>query len=481
MDLSRNMISVGIDIGTTTTQIIFSQLTLVDVAKPGQVPRIDISNRKVLAQSQIFFTPLVDTETIDALKLAEIIKGEYRKAGIDAVDVETGAVIITGETARKQNADVILQSISDLAGDFVCTVAGPNVESMIAGKGSGAAEYSKKNFTTVTNIDIGGGSANNALFKQGKMAASSAMNFGGRILILNPVSGQIEHIAKPGFAILDALGMKLSVGDAPSLSDLKRVTDQMAELAVELIEGKTSPLAEKIYLTPPARVSNLDSVIMFSGGVGFYYYDPIEIRNVKDVAIHGDIGPLLAQSLREHPILQKLDIIRPAETVRATVLGASSQTVTLSGSTIWAESGILPLKSLPVIHPELNSSAGDYGIFSGAIRDAAARCDLDILQQTFVLAIDIHKALDFEGLNQLADALVKFSAPLPQSRPLIVVIQRDYAQALGQLMKEHIGNRPLLVIDQVGIEEGDYIDIGLPLMDGRVVPLNVKTLVFYHS
>jgi ethanolamine utilization protein EutA len=480
MTFSRNMVSVGIDIGTTTTQIIFSQLTLVDVARPGQVPRIDISNRKVLYQSQIFFTPLIDPETIDAEKLAKIIKSEYLRANIDPIDVETGAVIITGETAKKKNADQILKTISDLAGDFVCTVAGPNVESMIAGRGSGAAEFSKKNFTTVTNIDVGGGSANNAVFKQGKMVASSAMNFGGRILVINPTSGRIELISKPGKIILDSLGLSLSPGEVPGLEQLKQITDVMAELTLELIEGKSTPLAEKIYLTPPATVTEINKVIMFSGGVGFYYYNPIEIKTLADVTIHGDIGPLLAQSLRENQSIQKLDVVRPSETLRATVLGASSQTVTLSGSTIWAENGILPLKSLPVIHPNLSRVEHNSSLYKDAIREAAIRWDLDYLKQSFVIALDIQKTLDFDGLSNIASGLIHFSQLMPERRPLIIVIQRDYAQALGQIIKEQIGTRPLLVIDQVGIEEGDYIDIGLPLMDGRVVPLNVKTLVFYH-
>ena len=69
---------------------------------------------------------------------------------------------------------------------------------------------------------------------------------------------------------------------------------------------------------------------------------------------------------------------------------------------------------------------------------------------------------------------------LPAGRPLIAIIERDYAQALGQTIKAMAPDRPLLVIDQVGLAEGDYIDIGAPLMDGRVVPLSVKTLVFYH-
>ena len=72
--------------------------------------------------------------------------------------------------------------------------------------------------------------------------------------------------------------------------------------------------------------------------------------------MHDDVGPLLAESLRNHAVLNTYTIVPPAETVRATVLGASTQTVTLSGSTIWAEREILPLKNVPVTRPSLPAS-----------------------------------------------------------------------------------------------------------------------------
>ena len=122
------------------------------------------------------------SETIDADRLNEIVRREYAAAGVDPGQVETGAVIITGETAKKKNADEILRALSGLAGEFVVSVAGPNVESLIAGKGAGAAEYSQKNYATVTNVDIGGGSANSATFRAGNLIGAAAMNYGGRIL-----------------------------------------------------------------------------------------------------------------------------------------------------------------------------------------------------------------------------------------------------------------------------------------------------------
>src|SRR5678816_3444009 len=161
---SRDLLSVGVDVGTTTTQVIFSRLNLQDVSRAGQIPRINITDRKVIYQSPIVFTPLLDFETIDADRLNEIVRREYAAAGVDPSQVETGAVIITGETAKKKNADEILRALSGLAGEFVVTVAGPHLESLIAGRGSGAAAYSQQHFARVTNVDIGGGSANSALF-----------------------------------------------------------------------------------------------------------------------------------------------------------------------------------------------------------------------------------------------------------------------------------------------------------------------------
>jgi ethanolamine utilization protein EutA len=479
MSDARDLLSVGVDVGTTTTQIVFSRLTLQDVSRPGQIPRIDITDRKVIYQSPIVLTPLIDFETIDADRLNEIVRSEYSKASVDPSQVETGAVIITGETAKKKNADEILRALSGLAGEFVVSVAGPNVESLIAGKGAGAAQYSQTNYATVTNVDIGGGSANSATFQMGNLIGAAAMNYGGRILEIEHSSGRVRHIADPARHILSDIGLRLEIGDSPTLEELRRFTDRMADMTVELIEGTSSPLAQKIYLTPPVGESGKGSVLMFSGGIGHYYYNPIPINSVSDATIHDDVGPLLAESLRKHAVLGTYTIVPPAETVRATVLGASTQTVTLSGSTIWAEREILPLKNVPVTRPILPASLEPASV-SKSIAEAIARWDINLTTDPFSIAIELDQALDYDSLTQLANGLKKFADTMPEDRPLIVIIERDYAQALGQTVKGLVPSRALLVIDQVGLSEGDYIDIGTPLMDGRVVPLSVKTLIFYH-
>ena len=475
----RSLLSVGIDVGTTTTQIVFSRLVLQDTARPGQIPRIGITSKSVIYQSPIVFTPLADRETVDAARLVALVRREYAAAGVDPAQVETGAVIITGETAKKKNADEILRALAGLAGEFVVTVAGPHLESLIAGRGAGAAAYSQEHFSRVTNVDIGGGSANSALFQAGALAAAAAMNYGGRIVELEHATGRVRHLADPALAILADLGLRWAVGDAPSLSDLRRFTDRMADLTVELIEGLNSPLAQRLYLTPPAAISGRGSTLMLSGGIGHYFYAPLPIHAVADATLHDDLGPLLADSLRRHAGVARYQTVRPAETLRATVLGASSQTVTLSGSTIWAEPNLLPLRNVPVVRPALAAGFQPAAV-AAAIAEATRRWDVNVATDYFAVALELNQPLDYTLLLQLATGLREFSDSLPAGRPLIAIIERDYAQALGQTVKAMAPNRPLLVIDQVGLAEGDYIDIGPPLMDGRVVPLSVKTLVFYH-
>jgi ethanolamine utilization protein EutA len=245
------------------------------------------------------------------------------------------------------------------------------------------------------------------------------------------------------------------------------------------VEGTTSPLAQKIYLTPPTSVSGKGTTLMFSGGIGHYYFNPITINSVADATIHDDIGPLLAESLRTNAVLSSYEVVKPSETLRATVLGASTQTVTLSGSTIWAERQILPMKNVPVIRPALPADLNPASV-STSIADAVRRWDVNISTDLFAIALELNRPLDYTSLTQLASGLQDFSNTMPADRPLVIIIERDYAQALGQTVKGIAPSRSLLVIDQVGLSEGDYIDVGTPLMDGRVVPLSVKTLIFYH-
>jgi ethanolamine utilization protein EutA len=330
-------------------------------------------------------------------------------------------------------------------------------------------------------VDIGGGSANTAIFRQGEMIAAAAMNYGGRILQIDSTSGQIRHIADPARLVIDYLGLPFQVGSQPTLAQLRTFTDCMADLTVSLIEGTSHPLGNKLMLTAPSPVSGKGTILFFSGGIGYYFYEPITINSVADAALHGDVGPLLAESIRRHPVIQNYTIRRPPETMRATVMGASSQTVTLSGSTIWAEAEILPIRNVPVVRAQWLATPPTRQQVTQAVQEAVTRWDVNPAESQFALALELTWKLDFNQLSELATGLADFAlAKLPSHQPFIIIIEHDYARALGQSVKSLIPQHPLLVVDQVGLQEGDYIDIGRPLLDGRVVPLSVKTLIFYH-
>ena len=130
--------SVGIDIGTSTTQLVVSDLTLENRANPFSVPRIAITDKEIVYRSGIHFTPLLSDTVIDARGVRDIVAEEYRRAGLQRDQVQTGAVIITGETARKENAREVLAALSEFAGDFVVATAGPDLESILAARGAGA-------------------------------------------------------------------------------------------------------------------------------------------------------------------------------------------------------------------------------------------------------------------------------------------------------------------------------------------------------
>jgi ethanolamine utilization protein EutA len=477
----RELLSVGIDVGTTTSQVVFSRLSVRDSARPGMVPRIDVTAKSVCYVGEPLATPLQGPDEIDTEGVAALVSGEFRAAGVEPGHVETGAVIITGETARARNGDAMLDALSDLAGDFVVTVAGPNLEAQIAGRGSGAAAYSAEHFTQVTNIDVGGGTANAAIFRLGEHRSSSGMAVGGRQIQIEQTTGRILHLAPPGAKLAEALGLELAAGRLADLGVLRRFCDVMAELVIDLATGRTSDVGDSLQLTPPLQDAGASKALFLSGGVGACYYDAAAADTLADVTRYGDVGPLLAESLRQSSRLQQLRVIRPSETTRATVLGAATQTVTLSGSTIWAERHLLPLRNLAVVRPDVNGPLTQPDELTTAIQHAVRRWDAEGDGRVAV-ALDLPSELDFETLQAVVTGVGGYAhASLDPGQPLIVVSERDYAQVLGQTLKGMRPELPLVVIDQVALGEGDFIDIGEPMLGGRVVPLSVKTLVFYRD
>jgi ethanolamine utilization protein EutA len=473
---TKRLYSVGIDVGTTTTQVIFSALEVTNRAPVNQVPRYEFSRREILYQSPVIFTPFAQDRGVDVAQLLAFIDAQYAAAGLTRPQVESGAIIITGETSKTRNARATVMEVSNVLGDFVVATAGPHLESVISGRGSGAAEYSRVNAARVLNIDIGGGTSNYAVFAGGRVVDTACLNVGGH-LIETDEAGRVTRVHEPARLICAEL---FGGGHDPmrlSTAQLEQVAARMAQLVTEIMYGKLTPLAERLLMTPALHATAIFDAVFISGGVGACLYHP---KAVSSPFMYGDIGPLLATALKSALGHNGPGLIEPQQTVRATVIGAGAHTLSLSGSTIWVNAASLPIKNLPVAHPAVHSAVHAIAGLGAAWDVAVRRLDLDPGWDAYALALPGGIEPLYRNIVDTATELAAFcqlSAPR-NPHPLVVICPQDLGKALGMELQPYLAARELAVIDEVEAREGDYLDIGLPIFDGNLLPITVKSLAF---
>ncbi len=443
------------------------------------MPRIEIINKEVLYRSPIYRTPLRTTTTIDMEAVETIVREEYAKAGIEAKDIQTGAVIITGETATKQNAEETIHSLSDHAGEFLVATAGPDLEGIIAAKGSGAYEYSKKTGKVIANIDIGGGTANVAVYKAGKLCGTCTLHIGGRLIEF--AGNQIKSVSPPIKKLLQQWGPSSAAkeGDSRHVTVIQKLTDFMAAVIARMLNRELLESDKPLLLGHEPDWQEDIEVIMFSGGISecIYKYE----TGAAGTAQYDDIGEMLAASLRESKELSLWKWVKPFETVRATVLGAGTQTTEISGATIHVESNELPLRNLPVYQIPFGQVLQD-GLkrMPEAITQALEIYDPQREGQNFALYLTEMPYLGFRDIQELAAVILSSIQAKPNhQQPLVIVLESDHAKVLGQTLKVQNPSGSIICIDQIRVEHGDYIDIG-HLLQTSVVPVVIKTLTFHH-
>ena len=336
--MQQELLSVGIDLGTSTTQLIFSKLVIENMASSFQVPKMEITQKKIQYKSDIYFTPLLDATTIDFPKIKEIVKQEYEKAQIRKEEIDTGAVIITGETARKENAKEVVNALSGFAGDFVVATAGPDLESIISGKGAGTDVYTKEHLTTAVNIDIGGGTSNLAVFRFGETQDTGCMDIGGRLIKIDKDTHIITYSAPKLLEIIKQEGFHIAVGTPLEIEEVNKVIRIMVE-ALEQSVGLRNDCKYYELLITNHGLKGTEEIkgISFSGGVAAIIYHPEKYTEEYEF---GDIGILLAKAIRNSCLYRELEVIESTETIRATVVGAGNHTTEISGSTITYENAI---------------------------------------------------------------------------------------------------------------------------------------------
>lgn len=472
--------SVGIDIGTSTTQFVVSRLTVKNTAPGALVPKLAITDKVVLYKSEIHRTPIDAENRIDADRIFELIHADFERAGLSPQDIDTGAVIITGETARKENAKSISAKVAEFSGDFVVATAGGKLEAIIAGKGSGAADRSRRDFATVANIDIGGGTTNVGIFRNGTALDSCCINLGGRLLEVNRSTQRVTAISTPMQLVLNDLQISFAEGDVVTLDALKTICQRMAKLVLECLGVlDVTSLAGKLMSTSPLRHEYELDTIMVSGGVADFVYGPNPSMSFEQVTQYDDIGPLFGKEFADLARAHSLPIEKPMETIRATVIGAGAQSLDVSGSTILVDDQLLPVKNVPVAIPFPDTIPLDVSAIAGAVAQSINNFyDSDSLEK-IAIGLPGNQYFAFKDVQLLAAGLLTgLDSIIRKALPAIIVLESDIGKVLGQSMRAINGQINIVCIDQLVVAEGDYIDIGKSLAGGTVVPVIIKTLVF---
>ncbi len=470
------ILSVGIDIGTSTTQLIFSRLTIENRASSYTVPQICIVDKEVFYRSKIYFTPLKSATEIDADAVKKIVRDEYRMAEKQPKDLQTGAVIITGETARKQNANEVLGALSDLAGDFVVATAGPDLESVLSARGAGTDALSKRERTTIANIDIGGGTSNIALYEKGTIRGTSCLDIGGRLIKVQ--DGKITYIFPKIQRLAKEHGITVNVGDRADVNDLMQVSRLMADqLAQALHLAPADQMHNSLYTNDGKPLPETPAVcgVTYSGGVADCVYGTDE----KEVFQYGDIGVLLGRAIRENKALNRVQRYDALETIRATVVGAGTHATTVSGSTIRYDEKTLPLKNVPVLRVSEEDEAS-LEMLKSSIRSQLPLYQPEGAMEQIAIAFEGKKRTSFAEIQELAAAIIESAKEVIESQyPLIVVVENDIGKVLGNALNVMLNNhKNVICIDSIRASSGDYIDIGEPVAGGQVLPVVIKTLIF---
>ena len=471
------LVTVGIDIGSSATQVIFSRINLRRYGED-LTSRYYVVSRETLFQSPVALTPYSSDERIDDAGLGAIIDEAYAAAGVKPQDIDTGVVILTGEALRRENAEAIAALLAEQRGDFVTATAGHHMESMLAAYGSGASKLSYDEGKRILNVDIGGGTTKLGIVENGNVTATAALHIGGRLQVVDDI-GRIVRLDPAGKFHARQAGFYWSRGDVLSPAQLDKVAASMADLLVAALTQRPVPHAvEHLYLTDPiAEFGRIDGV-MFSGGVGEYLYG----REDRDF---GDMGRRLGRAIRSRVDSGALPwpLLPAGECIRATALGASEYSVQLSGNTSYISKPgeLLPRRNLQVLQPSyVCEESIDADKLAKAIRAHFTAFDLIEGEGDVALALRWRGAPSYERILAFAEGIRHgLATTIERKKPLYIMLDGDVAQTLGAILREELlVESEILAIDGLVLRDFDYIDLGRIRMPSFTVPVTIKSLLF---
>ncbi len=466
--------TVGIDIGSSTSHLLFAKVTLQRQAQ-GLSSRFTVVEREILWRSPIMLTPFLPDGLIDAGALAAFIADCYAQAGLARSEIDSGAVILTGEAIKRRNARAIDELFAEEAGKFVCATAGHLLEARLAAQGSGAVRLAKERGECLLHVDIGGGTTKLALIDKGAVLGVAAFAVGGRLLATDG-EGRWARIDDSARLVAQEVGIS---PDPQTLADppaRERIVQRLARVACDYILGAPlDALGRSLILTDALPRPVAPAGITFSGGVSEYVFRH-EDREFGDIAL-----PLARELAAELARRTGLPLIDPGQRIRATVIGASQFTVQVSGKTVFiSEPGVLPVHNIPVVHIGHNLAAEvDEAAVTQSIRAGLSRMDLDP-DARMAVAFAWRGDPEYKRLAALGRAVVAAIAPQGRrSAPLFLMIDGDVGKTLGQLLHYELDLPGAVVsIDGVSLQELDYVDVGEMISPPGVIPIVIKSLLF---
>jgi len=469
--------SVGIDIGSAGTQVLFSSMRLkrqaVDLST-----RYLVVERETMFKSQISLTPYENDTLIDALALGAIVDDAYFDAGLKPQQIDTGVVILTGEALRRENSEMIARILSEKCGDLVCASAGHHMEAMLAAHGSGAVQKSYDTKQRILNIDIGGGTTKLSVIDEGKVLSTAAIHIGGRLLAINP-AGRIERLDPAGVTHAIRARFDWRVGDTPGEKELQQVAESRADDLVAALSGRLSATdSEDLYLTDPIEhLAKVDAVIC-SGGVAEYVYR----REKEDF---GDLGRRLGDAIRGRLDDGRLPwpLLPDSHGIRSTALGCSEFTAQLSGNTgyISDPGSLLPRRNMQVLRPNYEfGEVVDADALAEMIRRHLVMFDVKPTDAELVLAFHWQGAPDYRRIRGLAEGLRKsLSERIEHGLPIYIILDSDIAMNLGAILRDEFRvGVDILVIDGLELRDFDSVDVGRLRKPSMTVPVTIKSLIF---
>jgi ethanolamine utilization protein EutA len=446
--------TVGIDIGSSTSHLMFARVHLQRKAQQLSSQFV-VVERKILWKSPILLTPFLADNTIDAARLRAFIDAAYRAAGLTRPDIDTGAVILTGEAIKRRNAQALAELFAEESGKFVCASAGHHMEARLAAHGSGAVALSRRTHRTVLNVDMGGGTTKFALIQNGEVKGTCAVAVGGRLLAHDD-HGRWTRIDDSAHRAARARSITLQPGGHLPAEHLERIIDDLSEVVIGLIQGQ---------------------LVSFSGGVSEYLFG-------REPATYGDIARPLAdritRAFADGRIKPKM--VDPGQGIRATVIGASQFTVQVSGKTIHISGhSALPVHNVPVLFPLLPLTADEFSIESveRAVREILARSERSV-DQPLALAIRWRGDPHYRRMRNLAEGIARAIGPAPGgTAPLVLLVDGDVGRLLGKILENELRlSRGIVSIDGIHLQEFDHVDIGSMVEPANVVPVVIKSMLF---